>query len=119
MTQIAYDMFDLKRDAEAAKRFARCERIYHRGQEMAWDGKDILPMLLEKVGESFDAVLDPVLARATIAKGRKLVLKLGDKEIDLMVAKDEETGMPKGDPLFKLYLQTKLPNPHYIPEIQV
>ena len=23
-----------------------------------------------------------------------------------------------GDPLFKLYLQTKLPNPHYIPEIQ-
>ena len=31
-------------------------------------------MLLEKVGESFDAVMDPVLARATIAKGRKLVL---------------------------------------------
>jgi len=77
-----------------------------------------LPMLLEKVGESFDAVLDPVLARATISKGRKLVLKLGDKEIDLMVLKDEETGMPKGDPLFRLYLQTKLPNPHYIPEVQ-
>ena len=77
-----------------------------------------LPMLLEKVGESFDAVLDPVLARATISKGRKLVIKLGDKEIDMMVLKDEETGMPKGDPLFKLYLQTKLPNPHYIPEVQ-
>ena len=26
--------------------------------------------------------------------------------------------MPKGDPLFRLYLQTKLPNPHYIPELQ-
>ena len=77
-----------------------------------------LPFLMEKVGESFDAVMDPVLARATIAKGRKLVMKLGDKEVDLLCNVDEETGMPVGGPLFKLYLQTKLPNPHYIPEIQ-
>ena len=77
-----------------------------------------LPFLMEKVGESFDAVMDPVLARATIAKGRKLVIKLGDKEVDLLCNVDEETGMPVGGPLFKLYLQTKLPNPHYIPEIQ-
>jgi dynein heavy chain len=26
--------------------------------------------------------------------------------------------MPSGDPLFRLYLQSKLPNPHYIPEVQ-
>lgn len=77
-----------------------------------------LPMLLEKVGESFDAVMDPVLARATIAKGRKIVMKLGDKEVDMLCIQDPETGMPVGGPLFKLYLQTKLPNPHYIPEIQ-
>ena len=77
-----------------------------------------LPMLLEKVGESFDAVMDPVLARATIAKGRKLIIKLGDKEVDLLCKQDPETGMPLGGPLFKLYLQTKLPNPHYIPEVQ-
>lgn len=77
-----------------------------------------LPLLLEKVGESFDAVMDPVLARATIRKGRKIVIKLGDKEIDMLCDKEEESGMPKGDPLFRLYLQTKLPNPHYIPEIQ-
>merc|ERR1719498_220569 len=62
--------------------------------------------------------MEPVLARATIRKGRKIVVKLGDKEIDLLCEKDEESGMPKGDPLFKLYLQTKLPNPHYIPEVQ-
>ena len=31
-----------------------------------------LPMLLEKVGEAFDAVMDPVLSRATIRKGRKV-----------------------------------------------
>jgi len=77
-----------------------------------------LPMLLDKVGESFDAVMDPVLSRATIAKGRKLIIKLGDKEVDLLCKQDPETGMPLGGPLFKLYLQTKLPNPHYIPEVQ-
>jgi len=49
-SQIRYDMFDLVRDAEEARRLEKCERIYHRGQEMAWDGKDILPMLLEKHG---------------------------------------------------------------------
>jgi len=49
-TQIRYDMFDVERDAAEAKRFARCERIYHVGQEHAWDGKDILPMLLVQHG---------------------------------------------------------------------
>uniref|UniRef100_A0A7S2IQH3 Dynein heavy chain n=1 Tax=Haptolina brevifila TaxID=156173 RepID=A0A7S2IQH3_9EUKA len=62
--------------------------------------------------------MDPVLARATIAKGRKIVLKLGDKEVDMLCNQDPETGMPTGGPLFRLYLQTKLPNPHYIPEVQ-
>ncbi len=49
-TQLRYDMFDLVRDAKEAKRFAKCERIYHRSQTMAWDGKEILPMLIEKHG---------------------------------------------------------------------
>jgi hypothetical protein len=49
-TEIRYDMFDAARSAEDAKRFTRCERIYHIGQELAWDGKDILPMLLEQHG---------------------------------------------------------------------
>ena len=47
---LPYDMFSLSRSAEEAKRYAKCERIYHRGQELAWDGKEILPMLLEKHG---------------------------------------------------------------------
>jgi hypothetical protein len=47
---IRYDMFDLVRDAEEARRLDKCERIYHRGQQMAWDGKEILPMLLQKHG---------------------------------------------------------------------
>ena len=49
-THIPYDMFDIERSAGEAKRLVKCERIYHRGQEIAWDGKDILPMLLEKHG---------------------------------------------------------------------
>jgi dynein heavy chain len=77
-----------------------------------------IPMLLEKCGQAFDAVMENVLARATIAKGRKLILKLGDKEVDMRCNPDPETGMPLGGPLFRLYLQSKLPNPHYIPEVQ-
>jgi hypothetical protein len=49
-TEIRYDMFDVTRNAEEAKRFARCERIYHIGQELAWDGHDVLPMLLKQHG---------------------------------------------------------------------
>ncbi|RMH39376.1 MAG: ferritin-like domain-containing protein [Deltaproteobacteria bacterium] len=47
---IPYGMFDLERSAAEAKRFAKCERIYHRGQELAWDGKQILQMLIDKHG---------------------------------------------------------------------
>lgn len=47
---LPFDMFDVERSAAEAKRFAKCERIYHRGQELAWDGQEILPMLLEKHG---------------------------------------------------------------------
>ncbi|MCG8424543.1 MAG: ferritin-like domain-containing protein [Proteobacteria bacterium] len=49
-THIPYGMFDVERSADEARRFAKCERIYHRGQEIAWDGKEILPMLIEKHG---------------------------------------------------------------------
>ncbi|XP_015187538.1 PREDICTED: dynein beta chain, ciliary-like [Polistes dominula] len=60
-------------------------------------------VLLENIMETVDAVLDPVLARVLIRKGR--ALKIGDKEVDY-------------DPNFRLILQTKLANPHYKPEMQ-
>lgn len=60
-------------------------------------------VLIENIGETVDAVLDPLLGRALIKKGR--VIKIGDKEVDF-------------DPKFKLILQTKLANPHYKPEMQ-
>ncbi|VEL12571.1 unnamed protein product [Protopolystoma xenopodis] len=60
-------------------------------------------VLLENIEESIDPVLDPLLGRNTIKKGR--AIRLGDKEVEY-------------NPNFRLILQTKLANPHYKPEMQ-
>jgi len=62
-------------------------------------------VLIENMGESIEAVLQPVICRNTIKRGGVKVMKLGDKEIPY-------------SPKFKLFLQTKLSNPHYPPEVQ-
>jgi len=62
-------------------------------------------ILIENLGESIDAVLNPVIQRATIKRGSRYFIKVGDKECDF-------------HPDFRLYLHTKLSNPHYPPEIQ-
>merc|ERR1719333_1819425 len=62
-------------------------------------------LLLESVGSEIDAILEPVLSRAVVKRGRNaLIIKIGGDEVDY-------------DPKFQLYLQSKLPNPHYRPEI--
>jgi len=76
-----------------------------------------LPMVIENMGEEIDAVLDNMIARAFIKKGSKLQVKLGDRDTDIMVQKTAD-GQNTSDPAFRLYMQTKLPNPDYIPEIQ-
>jgi len=63
------------------------------------------PVLIENMQESMEAAMLPVMARQYIRKARKILVKLGDKEVE--VHKD-----------FKLVLHTKLGNPHYPPEIQ-
>ncbi|CAE7410117.1 ODA11 [Symbiodinium natans] len=63
------------------------------------------PVLIENMGEGIDAVIMPVVSRNTIKRGNKKLVKLGDKEITLSNN-------------FKLFMQTKLSNPHYPPEIQ-
>jgi dynein heavy chain len=63
------------------------------------------PVLIENLENSIDAVIQPVYARAIIKKGKNSYIKMGDKELSL-------------DPKFKLFLHTKLSNPHYPPEIQ-
>ena len=62
------------------------------------------PFMLENLGNSIDAVIQPVYARAVIKRGKNKYIKMGDKELSL-------------SPNFNLYLHTKLQNPHYPPEI--
>ena len=76
-----------------------------------------LPLLLENMKESIEAILDNVIARAFVKKGTKLQVALGDRMTDVAVKRDEE-GNPSQEPLFRIYMQSRLPNPHYIPEVQ-
>ena len=61
------------------------------------------PLLIENLPEEIDVVLDPLLGRVLIKKGT--AMKMGDKEIEY-------------NHDFKLFLHTKMANPHYKPELQ-
>ncbi|XP_075760265.1 dynein axonemal heavy chain 17 isoform X2 [Pelodiscus sinensis] len=60
-------------------------------------------LLIENIGETVEPVLDPLLGRNTIKKGK--YIKIGDKEVEY-------------HPDFHLILHTKYFNPHYKPEMQ-
>lgn len=51
-----------------------------------------------------DPTLGPVLARSVYSQGGRLLIRLGDTAVDY-------------DARFRLYMTTKLSNPHYLPEI--
>jgi len=69
--------------------------------EQAISNGDVL--LIENIEETVEAVLDPLLGRNTIKKGK--AIKIGDREVEY-------------HPSFRLILHTKLANPHYKPEMQ-
>ncbi|CAI9592687.1 unnamed protein product [Staurois parvus] len=60
--------------------------------------------MLENVGEELDPALEPVLLKQTYKQQGSTVLRLGDAVIPY----HED---------FRMYITTKLPNPHYPPEI--
>jgi dynein heavy chain len=62
------------------------------------------PVLLQNVQEELDPSLGPILNKSLIKHGNRVIIKLGDKEVDF-------------NPEFKFYITTKLSNPHYTPEI--
>jgi len=64
------------------------------------------PVLLESVLEDLDPSLDSILLKQVFKSSGAEVIKFGDSEIDF-------------DPNFRVYLTTKLRNPHYMPEIAV
>jgi len=62
------------------------------------------PMLIENIEEVLDPVLDPVLEKRAIKKGKGYMIALADKECDFT-------------PTFCLFATTRLPNPHFTPEM--
>jgi dynein heavy chain len=62
------------------------------------------PLLIENIQEALDPALEPVLLKATFDNGGRLQIKLGDNEVDY-------------DKNFRFYITTKMPNPHYFPEV--
>merc|ERR1719271_86981 len=65
-----------------------------------------IPVLIENIEETLDSILDPVLQKATFKQGTLEMIRLGDSTIEW--SKD-----------FRLYITTKLPNPHFPPEMCV
>jgi len=62
------------------------------------------PALIENVTEKLEPAIDTILMKQIFdQEGRKLI-RVGDKRIDY-------------NPKFRLYLTTKMANPHYLPEI--
>ncbi|KAJ3027001.1 UNVERIFIED_CONTAM: Dynein heavy chain 6, axonemal, partial [Siphonaria sp. JEL0065] len=61
-------------------------------------------ILMEDVGETLDPAIEPLLLKQTVRQGGRLLMKLGDSVVEY-------------DRNFKLYITTKLANPHYLPEV--
>ncbi|ESO89088.1 hypothetical protein LOTGIDRAFT_210054 [Lottia gigantea] len=64
------------------------------------------PVLLENVAEELDPILEPILQKQTFKQQGVEYIRLGDSVIEY----SED---------FKLYITTRLRNPHYLPEISV
>jgi len=62
-------------------------------------------VLIDQIGETLDPSLDPILAQNWVMQGGQPHVKMGDK----LIQKNEK---------FNIYMCTRLPNPHYSPELQ-
>ena len=60
-------------------------------------------LMIESIGQDIDPILDPLLSKQFVKKGKSFTVKLGSEDVEISNS-------------FKLYLQTKLINPHYKPE---
>ncbi|CAG9464970.1 unnamed protein product [Pedinophyceae sp. YPF-701] len=62
------------------------------------------PVLLEDIAEHLDPALEPLLQKQVFQQGNRTLIRLGDSDVDY-------------NPAFRFYITTKMPNPHYLPEI--
>ncbi|XP_073976967.1 dynein heavy chain at 16F isoform X2 [Rhodnius prolixus] len=62
------------------------------------------PVLIWEVKETLDPALSTILLKQIVMQGGRMVIRIGDAYVEY-------------DPNFRLYITTKLSNPHYLPEI--
>merc|ERR1719160_1164523 len=63
-----------------------------------------LPLIIENVENEVDPMLDPVMDKAIIKKGKNMYINVSDQNTDY-------------NPKFTLYMTSRLPNPHFSPEL--
>jgi dynein heavy chain len=66
------------------------------------------PVLVENVEEVIESSLEPILQKQIFRQGALQMISMGGGEKPIAYS-----------PLFKLYLTSKLSNPHYLPEISI
>jgi len=62
-------------------------------------------MIIVGIEEDIDPLLNPVMEKQIIRKGRSMYITVADQQMDF-------------DPKFMMYFVTRLPNPHFTPELQ-
>ncbi|CAK4643818.1 unnamed protein product [Aphanomyces euteiches] len=63
-------------------------------------------LLIEDIEENLEPALEPILQKAIFKQGGRVLIHLGDSDVDY-------------DPSFKLWITTKMANPHYLPEVYI
>jgi dynein heavy chain len=66
------------------------------------------PCLIENVEQTIDSALEPILQNITYKLGTNIYLSLGNNEKPIQMT-----------PGFKLFMTSKLANPHYLPELAI
>jgi dynein heavy chain len=62
------------------------------------------PVLIEDITETVDPSIENVLSKNTFQQGSRTLIRLGDTDVEY-------------DKSFRFYMTSKMPNPHYVPEI--
>ena len=62
-------------------------------------------LIIVGVEEDIDPLLNPVMEKQIVKKGRNMFITVADQQMDF-------------DPNFMMYFVTRLPNPHFTPELQ-
>jgi dynein heavy chain len=61
-------------------------------------------VLIESIENEVDPMLDPLLEKQINVKGRSKTVKIGDQDLDY-------------DDKFRLYMTSRMANPHFSPEL--